>query len=86
MRRATNRRPIEPVLSETRGLISCSGKRCYESQPVAAKLAKRVRRSRDHERVEAYHCGHCKSWHIGSVQPKQKILTEARRRKQEIAE
>lgn len=52
----------EPVLSDRAGLVSCSGKRCYDFAG-AKKLAKRMRRNQD-KHVEAYHCRH---WHIGAL-------------------
>lgn len=64
MRRNARRGPNTPLLSpnaETRG---CGGKRCYETAPVARKLAKRTRQQRECK-VEAYRCVHCRYWHIG---------------------
>lgn len=58
----------EPVLSDRAGLVSCSGKRCYDFAG-ARKLAKRMRRNQD-KHVEAYHCHHCRHWHIGAIGPK----------------
>lgn len=70
MKRAANRRPIEPVTGDC-------GKRCYLNREDAARLAKRCRRNADHK-VEAYHCTACHAWHIGGVRPKQKILNGKR--------
>jgi hypothetical protein len=64
MRRNARREAPQPVISPNTGKHGCSGKRCYESAPVAQKLAKRTRQQ--HEcRVEAYRCHHCHLWHIG---------------------
>jgi hypothetical protein len=72
---------MEPVLSERPGLISCSGKRCYD-HAGSKKLAKRMRQTQD-KRVQAYHCIHCHSWHIGTSRPRQKILNGKRRTRNE---
>jgi len=65
--RRSHRQQHEVVYSETATPVrGCTGKRCYPSQSVAGKLAKRQRRYCD-TRVVEYHCRHCHSWHIGEA-------------------
>lgn len=61
--RKFNSRPHEHVVSDV-PLAGCKGKRCYESHPVAARMAKQTRRQHD-VKVEGYKCPHCRFWHVG---------------------
>jgi hypothetical protein len=67
MRRASNRRPFVPVVSPHDGVHGCGGKRCYPSASVAQRVARTARRALDVP-LSAYHCGHCRSWHLGELE------------------
>jgi len=56
-------RPHEHVVSDI-PRAGCGGKRCYETNVIAERMAKRTRRQRD-VRVAAYKCRHCHFWHVG---------------------
>lgn len=67
MKRAAFREVHAVLISTTpRPVAGCSGKRCYETKSVAARLAKQTRRQRD-VRVGEYRCRNCHFWHIGEL-------------------
>lgn len=63
--RKFNSKPHEHVVS-TEPRPGCGGKRCYESHPVAERMAKRTRRQHD-TKVGPYKCPHCRFWHVGEL-------------------
>lgn len=65
MRRAGNRQPFAKHIAPTSDNFACSGKRMYPTFRDATHVASLVRKHKDGERMSAYRCRHCSSWHIG---------------------
>ena len=50
--------------------VECSGKQAFQTRSDAEFVVKRMRSGRNNIRaVQAYHCGYCQDWHIGSQPP-----------------
>lgn len=65
-RHAQRDRQHIPKVAPTNGHIGCSGKRQYHSFIDATHVASVVRRHKGGDRMSAYRCRFCRSWHIGS--------------------
>lgn len=57
-------------------LISCRGKRAYDTFSVAAKMAQRTTRGTG-DAMQPYHCRHCDRFHIGDAghKPRRSLRT-----------
>ncbi len=43
----------------------CNGKQRFESQSLAAQIARMIRRRHDNAKINTYRCKTCGGWHIG---------------------
>lgn len=51
-------------MAKARPAIACEGKDGFDSQVIAAQIARKSNRRKDGD-VSEYRCGHCGRWHIG---------------------
>lgn len=65
MKRAASRHDRAPRIAPTSDVIGCNGKRQYDSFKDASHVAAQVRKHKDGERMGAYRCRQCQTWHIG---------------------